>query len=132
MKDQQLQLIREKCIEANPEIVELKFGCVVKYSSKINMTCFHYGVDTSEYGNGNVGWYFIKEDGGRYFDSMPNFPIIGRPIRLSDVLLAMKAKIYHSFVDMDGIIWNLKQDDLTLQSPECIEFIYSLLSVSNK
>jgi hypothetical protein len=28
--EEKLKLIREKCIEANPEIVELKFGCRVK------------------------------------------------------------------------------------------------------
>jgi hypothetical protein len=74
--------------------------------------------------------------------------ILGRPIRLADVLLAMcqKTQMIRPFLDVDGMMyevdyagftltigkylcqWNLRADDLTAQSDECIDFIHSLLS----
>lgn len=65
------------------------------------------------------------------------------PIRLADVLLAIQATTttkgttlvnsYGIFMDthfnMDmNAGWNLRQDDLTLQSDECIKFLADLLA----
>ena len=54
--------------------------------------------------------------------------IIGRPIRLADVL----GTVYPDEITNTHLAivarWNLKQDDLTLQSQETIDFLYSLLN----
>jgi hypothetical protein len=62
-----------------------------------------------------------------------------RPIRLADVLLASQKNMFAIQTLLDGrltavgddasshVIWNLRKDDLTLQSNECLEFISSLL-----
>lgn len=76
-----LQTIRQACIEANPEIVELKFGC--EFESK------------------GEKFIFIRDDGVSYQVMFPeeyvsgfarenDIKIIGRPITLADVLMAVK------------------------------------------
>ena len=78
-----LQLIREKCIAANPEIMELKLGCKIvnKYRNKMPVSLFVCK-------NGNTYRTFHEVFG--YEDSpSENFEILGRPIRLADVLLAI-------------------------------------------
>jgi hypothetical protein len=108
MCDQHIAAIRAACIKANPEIEK------------------------------TVGW-------GRHGDRL----IDDRPIRLADVLLAIgeKAKSVgiDGFVEVDQygtfwmsarivenemrqVNWNLRQDDLTLQSDECITFLASELA----
>jgi len=66
--------------------------------------------------------------------------IIGRPIRLADVLLAIgKQKGHHKMSEgynagcftltasWEKESWNLKENDLTKQSPETIDFIHKLI-----
>lgn len=100
---QQVEEIRAACIKANPEIEQRNI-------TKIR--------------NGHGETIDVHVDDGRFF----------RPIRLADVLLAMdeKADGYISFTEWHFFIfhrWNLRTDDLTQQSPECIAFIHSLLKV---
>lgn len=112
-----LQFIREKCIEANPEIVELEFGCEVK-----------------EKDSGEQFFIADRDD----MDLMPDaYEIIGRPIRLADVLLAIPFKanmgIYAdgTFIKRSagdtGYEWNLKDNNLEKQSKKTIDFIYNIL-----
>jgi hypothetical protein len=110
-----LQVIREKCIEANPEIKSDLMEC-----PECRLAVF---------------W-----DGSRVLKQ--------RPIRLADVLLAIGNMLI--VVDAEGNFyrlkmmlnwkvpritkdshlgkWNLRADDLSQQSPETVDFIYSLLS----
>ncbi len=62
--------------------------------------------------------------------------ILGRPIRLADVLYSIKqikgdleamARLEEQVSDLCLTDWNLLSDDLTLQSPETVEFISKLL-----
>lgn len=100
-KDEQIALIRAKCIEANPEIEELVGG------------------DGDPFGNGG--------------------PIIqDRPIRLTDVLLAIRQNERYDDIQVAKLVgivglplWNLRADDLTLQSDECITFLADLLTKNN-
>lgn len=120
MREKQIEAIRQKCIEANPEIETQRCG--------------------------NCGY---EMDGGycRELDSegegQPHCPGPSelRPIRLADVLLAIKNKSI--LVDITGnfwewrsmneaprsfaATWNLRKDDLTEQSDECITFLAELL-----
>lgn len=142
-KEQQIKEIREKCIEANPEIVELKFGCFVMTVFKKTKTRIPVQVcliDKNYAGNwivtpwvSGAGTITIKE---KDIDE-----IIGRPIRLADVLLALNKSVslgcYPQYNDMLLInandthktsgFWNLLKDSLTEQSEETITFIHQLI-----
>lgn len=103
---QQIDFIRQKCIEANPEI--------------------------------NSG-QFLQEWSIEEINTNPRVAVV-RPIRLADVLLAIGKKTTHDFGYYccdNGVIaqtgsgakanWNLRKDDLTEQSDECIIFLADLL-----
>lgn len=135
---EKIEDIRQKCIEANPEIMELKFGCRVQNNRRGDM-----GYILAQEFNSNV---YYNEDTKQVLvrDFEPD-EIIGRPIRLADVLLAARevseriegqlfvadngmfciAKVGKS---LDGLgYWNLAKDDLTLQGKPTIDFIHDLL-----
>lgn len=136
--EQDIQNIREACIAANPEIVELKFGCEIEkdngeairkykvwyYKQGEKMECI--SVDQ------NLGYSFVSP-------YEKNFTILGRPIRLADVLLAIRKDKWPGAEGHQVLLgrmteadvcekWNLRNDTLTEQSPETIEFISNLLT----
>lgn len=143
-----LEAIRKAAILANPEIVELKFGCVVDF----------YKTNGTDHSAGRRA--VIQNDDLRglllYTYGMPHFidprnveRVIGRPIRLADIFLAIKEKRdaeglprIEEFLEKGrGYGWDylyawlivnydLTKDDITLQSPEFIDFAYSLLKPS--
>lgn len=142
---QKLEAVRQKCLEVNPEIVELEFGCHVKTAP------MGIGAPENEYciftivGQDINGKYRLLER--RNHISKSSFQeIIGRPIRLTDVLLAINGgKKYYAVTD-DGKIaflapakdsnaryivieskWNLHKDSLDEQSEATIDFLYELL-----
>lgn len=125
--------------QTNPEIMELKFGCYVNglgYSNarlclvaddEVTLRVGHYGIDTeplSEFGN--------------------RIKILGRPIRLADVLLALENNVRVErgirMMDVPGTIslsdainhtlsyWNLEDDDLDNQIEETRQFLINLLA----
>jgi hypothetical protein len=68
-----------------------------------------------------------------------------RPIRLADVLLAIdgttqgqliairpNGDMYRSDIQNTKWHWNLRNDDLSQQSNECIEFLYDLLKPTSQ
>ena len=140
-----INLIREKCIAANPEIVELKFGCVVLSDSSLHR------VKGPIIGRDNTKYYPYFETmwGGFSVDGngkpiSPHIEILGRPIRLADVLLTMElAEGNYHMVNPFGefyyyeetgttwrgtnFCWNLRADDVEKQSEETISFLYDLL-----
>lgn len=132
---EKIAAIRAKCIEANPSILDLVFGCEINVSN-----------DLGEYVGEFLNAHYIQFK--KYpvpqilnKNECPNFEIIGRPIRLADVLSAIKQGTSYAvdargeFVKFEndddyedlGVKWNLRNDDLTKQSPETINFIYNLL-----
>jgi len=147
-----LKLIREKIIEANPEIVKLKFGCEFQMCAGRVFTFF--GMDC--FNDGNRVYYLTDEKVvvGQMFSkkAIENWKIIGRPITLSDILLAIdKADPYYPIVvtqncsmlgtyrgtmqsisDYPGqtwtdvVKWNPKKT-LENQSKKYINFLYKLL-----
>lgn len=151
-----LSPLKQKIVDAVPEILELKFGCVVAVSTpefrniivdKINQDIKHtkemsqrenapdYTANTyfitrgflqtkkeRILGKKNIGNVFILEE------------ILGRPIRLSNIILTFKIKNekkkYVPIVEEYGEIlkqWNLAKDNLDDQSPECIAFLEKIL-----
>lgn len=137
-----LEQIREACIKANPEILKLEFGCVVQMEgvltpeaiigTLVNEADIVYKIDTATYHNTSLK--MIKE-------------ILGRPIRLADVLLAINHHSWIHDIDVPKVLnlrsdapyqalllvgtlidkWEKSKDDLTLQSEETIDFIHSVL-----
>jgi hypothetical protein len=121
-RQEQLELIRQKCIEANPDKLaehdHKKLPCQEVCTNRVDI--YH---DWNE-----------REGGGCTYGVQ-----LG-PIRLADVLLAIggrNVKSYYS-VHKDGhwcisnfrdlCWWNLRKDDLTEQSDECIAFLADLLN----
>lgn len=148
----ELQAVRAAIIKAVPEIVELKFGCEVlllrqtKKSTLLNFSEKDRYVEV-----------FRNKDGSTLHGDMEIVSqILGRPIRLSDVLVTLEKENprYPVVVTQEGYlvgtyrgnmgscanpfnfkgwyettqIWNLRQDDLSKQSPECIHFLHTLLA----
>lgn len=141
MNSHHLQVIRQKTIEANPEIVELEFGCEVKSKAgwlKIITPKFTFNPHQGTY---RAIALLFEEMGHREYAISEEdiYEIIGRPIRLADVLLAMQMENVPGFYinrfgkfeakgDYEnGAAWNCYKDDLSLQSEECLTFIYNLL-----
>lgn len=133
-----LQKIKEACIKVNPEIMELKFGCEGNYDGN-PVKWLRYGMDFQNVDGPNVHVWQM-DNGTRYVTPDNNIvEILGRPIRLADVLLATQWKFSNGMVDADilgseGVYlydllhdWNLKDDNLDHQPENTITFIASLL-----
>lgn len=145
-----IKKIREACIAANPSIKDLEVGSiafspVTKGKEMVYIGCYP---DVSEWGNGEYMYKFAYYTKGGYEAmNLDGIEIIGRPIRLADVLLAINSSTptdtAYAITESGGFLqigdsssiwerldfhWNLLKDDLTLQSPETISFIAELLS----
>lgn len=133
---EQLAIIKQKVIEAVPSILDLKFGCEVQY--KWDNKPKYIVVGTFEVSEKNTPTQVeCREIDGRKYDtvlSVDTLEIIGRPIQLSDVLLAIKENSYHEiytaswWVNVNTLIfkWNLLLP-LDGQSEEVWAFLAELL-----
>lgn len=138
-----LKKIRESCIEANPGIMELKFGCQILFEDKIYTIARESSRGTFQ------AWYNDYTYAEFKISVEDSKQILGRPIRLADVLLALEDNVKESttffaafynkkfllcfrlFMPNPDLVheteWNLKDDNLEHQSEETINFIASLL-----
>lgn len=137
--------------QAVPSIMDLKFGCEVEHFLKgtaVILKVHQYEGESDCY---DVAYYRLPE---MIVERTPfnNWKILGRPIRLSDVLVAiykMRNSKESVFVRQDGVIfrwekfteggdghhgvvstyveWNLLDDDLNHQSEETLKFLTELL-----
>ena len=117
-----LEKIRQKIIEAVPEIVALKFGCEIT-DGEYNFVIYR---ETKQ----NFWTKELNERGSIFQFSKPlkGFKIIGRPLILEDILMAIKA---NGDVLTPKGLWELQElyqlgKPLTDQSPEFINFIYEI------
>lgn len=124
-KYEQLKTVIQK---ANPEIMELKFGCGIER---------RYG----PYPRGKIigednGTFYVLYDGiNQEIETLYNIQeseILGRPIRLADVIYWQMFKTganAHSG-NRDKIIakWNFLDDNLDHQSEETKQFLINLLT----
>lgn len=128
-----LQTIRQACIKANPSILDLVFGCKVRLKDGSCETITKWAQ------HDRFPVFLVLGNGIEYIESEIE-EILGRSIRLTDVLLAIKA--YKIKLDFDTrsqpflfitdwkektVIWNLLKDNLEDQSEETLEFISNLL-----
>lgn len=159
---QQRQAIREACIQANPSILELKFGCKISFNASTNPINHKYeNVEISCVGKDefyddkkyNIAFYSFSEKFvfHPYLPNLIGYKILGRDIRLADVLLMFAEKKLDllaspSFQKKGFAVilpspesklrerpeptycyWNLLNDSLDLQSDTTIEFLYQLI-----
>lgn len=124
MRQTHIQNIRRKCIEANPEIVELKFGCKVFIPGENNFSNRGkrgFGIITKSYVGETASWsgydrtedkisvYMYEHDVYRPVIGINKnkIEITGRDIRLADVLYVMnkckKSYEIHWLVDELGM-----------------------------
>lgn len=151
MKETYIKNIREACIAVNPEIMELS------ETSRVNIWWIDTPKDRPEDPDEeNVlvfedrnGWRDNGEWEGRYRCCIEDnvtgyYEILGRPIRLADVLLAIgkdesdvawksdvtipRWKIIHSDITGSASGWNLRKDSLEEQSEETLSFLSSLIT----
>ena len=150
--DQKINKIREKCIEANKEIIELKFGCEVYFNDKTFGEPEHWGKICEWSGNpAPLNGFKVWTGLNRYVDIQKEdiAKIIGRQINLEDILRALEKTqtrngksggVDEVFVGQAGQLikygtfgklvteypnWILGKP-LTEQSPEFINFIYEI------
>lgn len=154
INDEEIKFIRQKCIEANPSILDLVFGCEVKHEPSNYMGIDYRGTYLHEARGYEMHLIYFpgsEEGSQRAYSTTINiddFKIIGREIHLADVLLAINntSNAAHavtetgafliegdspSIWEMDrdyNVNWNLSKDSLSDQSPETIDFIFNLLS----
>jgi hypothetical protein len=159
-----LSLIREKCIAANPEIVALTFGCeigitaydefysgvplvigstaICKKHKRYKEECYAEEDGCSTTDGAVIRWGNEEDGWGTMTRKESEFKVLGRPIRLADVLLAIlkqdpanrtklllesSGQFRQVFPNRLGPYWNLRADDLEKQSEETISFLYELL-----
>jgi hypothetical protein len=144
---------------ANPEIMELKFGCEFEFPNSGNK--MERWIVTSSYGSVDMldnhqsisiyarriddvhsdifSWDSpedFEETGQTFYDFAK---ILGRPIRLADILLAIDKRYdgnhfataaSNGWLHFEGIrgFWNLKDDNLDHQSEETKQFLIELLT----
>jgi hypothetical protein len=137
--------LKEVIQKANPQIVELKFGCeieVIWTDGKTEKGIFlepntltlhkSYGGELRTNGDNCGSCSFDKKE----------VRILGRPIRVSDVLLAfdynstseqlkfgLSSNLFVIETKNDKAIWNLRNDNLDAQSDETKKFLIELLII---
>ena len=145
-----LAAVRAAVIRAVPEIVELKFGCELSRKGQEDSRRLYKVIEDVGFGaNDKKCWInsvpfgsMPIELGKDMIENGGEFKIIGRPIRLADVLLAIFGTglgycsprfgdstklLLAERNELGGADWDLKNDDLSLQPEETVAFIHGLL-----
>lgn len=144
-----LEIVKEACTKANPEIMELKSDCLFKWNYdiwKVNCKKCDAG-RTYAFSCSGDKHSWPAEMGARdnwdykyrYFNAeeIGEAEILGRPITLADVLLAIERvedmegkKILYRLIGFSEpeIRWNLHKDSLDQQSQRTLDFLATLLS----
>lgn len=86
---EKLAAVKAKIIEANPEIMELKFGCMVKGNSEIP-TLNYVGKSNGQH---CLSYKRSNKDELLFVDNL-GVEIIGRPITLEDVLMVLNKRCW--------------------------------------
>lgn len=144
--EQNIKKIREACIEANPDIVALKFGCEVKIGGGFKRLVWQILFNDDEDCD-RISHVLTESDriGMVQISPVESLEeIIGRPIRLADVLTAIRESGNGLWgVTDDGVFiqvdenlniyeirkesWPLSNDNLNEVSDETASFIANLL-----
>jgi len=135
---EKLAFIRAKCIEANEGIKALEFGCKATWKKPKNeheATENVPAIVLTNYRNGTLEIY-SRFSNHKLWMTMGVFAsdltdVIGRPIRLADVLIIVCYGANKAITDTQilGAIsyWDLRKDDLNEQDEATINFIHSII-----
>jgi len=138
-KQEKLKQIRQKCIEANPSILDLEMGCEVfvsGYPGRHRYIATQLGIPK----------YLVEFSNEISIEDFSDYhvEIIGREIRLADLLLALQ-KVAQINITVNwkeneielldtenGItaIYNLLADDIERQPEPFVDFIHTLLCIA--
>lgn len=144
-----LKELRSIIIKAVPSIVELKFGCEVELKGYLGETIYIDEVTT----NGGIHFnptttYFLKNEAEGSVTCEKIDKIIGRPITLADVLLALQKKLGRKVLNDEVTgqrvkkfredilfivgLWNLSESENSLDwhakhRPETITYLLNIL-----
>ena len=129
-KQDKLNYIRKEAIKANKDIVALEMGCKVKEKNVgVIFDVYQFFPDFIRTSLGEYSYKEVEE----------KLEIIGRPLTLADVLLAITINNFGG-AQFDAMgrkevwdtcrLWHLDNDNLENQNEDCIDFIYSLLKKS--
>src|SRR5688572_16599997 len=126
---EKISAIVEECARVNPEIKELKFGCLA-VEKKAGRTWIKT----------NHGWQGVGEGQESNWSALEPGEILGRKIGIADVLLAIGQRPGYEgkcwIVDSDGLFilhelkrvaWNLSKDNIYDQEEATVDFIYQIL-----
>jgi hypothetical protein len=139
MKDK-IEAIKKVVVEANPSILNLDFGCEIQDETGFIDTVVRVFPKSPDGEIVVKTLTFLGPGDGVYISKCK---ILGRPIRLADVMAAVaktgkiirymslcaddRTPICLSTKENEGIVWNLLKDDLREQTPETIDFLHSIL-----
>lgn len=123
-----LYKLRQVIQQAVPVIMELKLGC------EVNRHWDKKEIITGRF-NDTVALTVIDKDGWGYLPfQVPlalssDWKILGRPIRLADVIIVVREKhgLYTELTDYLLMNWKMGDDNLDHQSEETITFLHSVL-----
>lgn len=142
---EKLAFIRAKCIEANWEIDDFKFGCEFLKNGLLYVLVTKSTVSRLDTTVLTLYCYVKREFVTVVGSKIDRYKNIGRPIRLADALLAISEKcggmLSLECVDQHGAkenhlsrvvgrllkLWNLHKDDLNEQDEATINFIHSII-----
>lgn len=135
-----LTAVRSAIIAAVPSILELKFGCEIKFPKG------EIGMIVEE--KPSYVWYIFPDSDEKIKRTkrvvQEYCEIIGRKIGIADVLMAMEKRTvnfgclninqgglmeFESATETKRAQWDLTTDDLNLAKPETVEFLYKILCV---
>lgn len=140
--------IRQICIKANQDILKLEFGCLLHRKNKDKDYGYYQVLEQGSGFHPDFLWVSSRVYGRMLIrgdeigseqelsekDIRDKFEIIGKPIRLADILYAVKKIGYNSteewfkvlgrFIDL----YNLLADNIELQSEETVSFIHEVLT----
>lgn len=139
-----LQFIRKKCIQANPSILDLDFGCVLlrrmdgepsgHYQVLERGSGFHpekIWISSRVFGSMTLLSNQIVTETEKSEEEIRNtYEIIGRAIRLADLLYIIEKlelpvdRNWYMFTKT----YHLLDDNLEHQSPELISLIYEIIN----
>lgn len=143
-REDKIKEIRRACIEANSEIVELKFGCYFLYGTwdkHIVLDKKIGGIEALEiYDDEGIPVFSKRFITNGQMELVQGFKILGRDIHLADVLLAIenthttwypvdwfRYNIQLFIIPFYATSWDFRKDHLEDQSDECISFIHELI-----
>lgn len=141
--------LKQRIAELCPDVMELKKGCfflVKDDEEKRLMECLDAKSVTRTYGNTVYQLIYIISMYSRYSSGIlegiyenNQIEILGSPITLAVVFRAMEKMNMIASCDTHGnigvspfkghVYWNLAEDRLEDQTPECIAFLKSILGV---